>query len=105
VLFCFILVLCVSHYVFFSLWNLLNKPVTDHKFFEYTDRIEYVSNCFHKLNASVCGNVPKDLEHRVIQVPLGQGYCTNRPGILFQGKVEEQRTDFESMERWCFHSL
>ena len=105
VLFCFILVLCVSHYVFFSLWNILNKPVTDHKFFEYNDRVEYVSSCFHKMNASVCGDVPKDLQHRVMRVALGQGHCKNHPGILVRGKLQEQQTDFESIERWCFHSL
>ena len=104
-LFCFILVLCGSHYVFFSLWNIFNKPVTGHKFFEYNSRVEYVSSCFHKLNASVCGDVPKDLQHRVMRVPLGQGQCKNRSGILVRGEVQELPTDFESIERWCFRSL
>ena len=105
VLFLFILVLCVSHYMFFYLWNLFNKPVTDHTFFEYNNRIEYVSTCFHKMNASVCGDIPKDLQNRVTMVPLGQGACRNRPGILVRGAVSEQQTDFEAMERWCFHAL
>ena len=105
VLFLFMLVLCVSHYLFFSVWNVFNKPVTDHKFFEYDDRIEYVANCFHKMNASVCGDVPKDLQNRVTMVPLGQGSCRDRPGILVGGSISEQQIDFESMERWCFHAL
>lgn len=104
-LFCFILVLCVSHYVFFSFWNIFNKPITDHKFFEYNTRVEYVSNCFHKLNASVCGDVPTDLEDVVARVPLGQRECNNRPGLLIGGEFHELHTDFESIEKWCFHSL
>ena len=104
-LFCFILVLCVSHYVFFSLWNIFNKPVTGHKFFEYNSRVEYVSNCFHKMNASICGDVPKDLQHRIVGVSFNQRYCKDRPGIIVRGKVQEQQTDFESIERWCFHAL
>lgn len=105
VLFCFILVLCMSHYVFFYLWNIFNKPVTDHKFFEYNDRIQYVSNCFHKMNASICGDIPKDLKNRVVRVPLEQGSCGNRPGILVRGSVSEQQTDFEAIERWCIRGL
>ncbi len=105
VLFFFILVLCVSHYVFFSLWNILNKPVTNHKFFEYKDRIKYVSDCFHKMNASVCGHGPEDLQHILMIVPFGQGHCKT-PGILVNGKLQEQQqTDFESIEKWCFHVL
>ena len=104
-LFLFILVLCVSHYMFLSLWNIFNKPVTGHKFFEYSDRIEYVSNCFHKMNASICGDAPKDLRDRVTVVPLGQGSCRNRPGIVVRGSFSEQQTNFESVERWCFHAL
>jgi len=104
-LFLFILVLCVSHYMFLSLWNIVNKPVTRHKFFEYSDRIEYVSNCFHKMNASICGDAPKDLRDRVTVVPLGQGSCGNRPGIVVRGSFSEQQTNFESVERWCFHAL
>ena len=104
VLFCFILVLCVSHYVFFSVWNAFNKPATGHKFFEYNTRVEYVSSCFHKLNASVCGDIPIDLQNLVTRVPLGQGQCKS-PGILVRGKFQELHTDFESIEKWCFHSL
>ena len=104
-LFLFILVLCVSHYMFLYLWNIFNKPVTGHKFFEYSDRIEYVSNCFHKMNASICGDAPKDLRDRVTVVPLGQGSCRNRPGIVVRGSFSEQQTNFESVERWCFHAL
>ena len=105
VLFFFILVLCVSHYTFFSLWNVFNKPVTDHKFFEYNDRIKYVSNCFQKMNVSVCGDIPTDLQNKVTQVPLGQGSCGNHPGLLVRGSFLEQATDFETIERWCFHAL
>lgn len=103
-LFFFILVLCVSHYMFFSLWNMFNKPVTKHTFFQYDDRVEFVSNCFHKMNASVCGDIPKDLRNRVTRVPLGQGACV-KSGILIRGSLSQQQTDFESLERWCFHAL
>lgn len=105
ILFHFILILCISHYLFFSVWNFLKKPVTHHKFFEYNKRIEYVSNCFHKMNASICGDIPGELKNRVTGFPVLQGVCGGKYGILVGTSLSEQTTDFEALEKWCSHSL
>ena len=104
-LFFFILVLCVSHYIFFSLWNHFNRPITEHKFFKYDDRVDSVSNCLYKSNVTVCGNsLPTDLRNRVTRVPLDHRSCSGRTGLIVGGHFLEQQTDFESLERWCFHA-
>lgn len=105
IMFLFILVLCVSHYVFFWCMNYINKPITKHKFFEYDDRIEYVSNCFHKLNASICGTPPTELDDRVTRFNVHHKGCGGKSGILVGAQLVLEQTDFEALEDWCLHSL
>lgn len=108
VLFYLIFLLCLCHYLFFFTWNHLNRPVLKNQVFEYDNRIEYVSNCFHKLNASVCGELPDELENRVTNKSVQLDICAGKSGIIVGGHSPaflEQSVDFESLEKWCSRSL
>lgn len=104
VLFLFILLMCVCHYAFFLLLNTVHRPVTTHKFFAYDDRVEYVSSCFHREGASVCGSVPEELRDRVTGSRSGWGGCGAGRGVRVGRKFFPQETDFEALEAWCLRS-
>ena len=103
-LFLFIFVLCLAHYLFFLVLSWAQKPVTKHKFFKYDDRVDFVVQCLHRKDASICGHLPEELAGRITNHNMNQTPCTGKSGVagIDDGlKVVESKTDFESLEEIC----
>ena len=102
-LFLFIFVLCLSHYLFFLVLSWARKPVTKHKFFKYDDRVDFVVQCLQQKGASICGRLPEELAGRITSHHVNQTPCTGKSGLAgIDGfKVVESKTDFESLEDIC----
>ena len=102
-LFFFIFVLCLSHYLFFLVLSWAQKPVTKHQFFKYNDRVDFVVQCLHQKGASICGQLPEEFAGRITSHHVNQTPCTGKSGLVgIDGlKVVESKTDFESLEDTC----
>ena len=101
VVFVTVLLLCIVHYLFFSLLNLMWQPQTLHSEFLYASRKQAVLSCIYAEQASICGPLPEELG-TTTNYPVSSPRCAGQQGLLFpDGRLHQMQTAFEAIESWC----